>query len=340
MIKASTRILFLLCFLLTFLVEGMCQDTLYLPNGNFINGEIKGMEQGLLKIDTDYGDQDFVIEWDQVKQIYTSTYFFVSKNDGTIHYGWLRSDSVSTLRIIGRNGQVHTCDQLEIAFLRELNKGFASRLSAGFDVGLDLTKANNMRKGTASANLGYQAKKWNGQVFGSVLSSTQDETKPIRRYEVQADYRYIFFKGWALDPSINLLSSTEQSLDLRSSFKLGIGKFLMRKTYGYWGIGAGVNRNMEQYSNETPDRYSWEGYFGTEVKLFDVRDLEFFTNATAFPSFTEKKRWRADFNFSIKYDLPLDFYVKLNYTVNYDNRPAEGADEADYVLRVGVGWSW
>ena len=82
------------------------------------------------------------------------------------------------------------------------------------------------------------------------------------------------------------------------------------------------------------------GYFGTEVKFFDIKDLDFFTKAIAYPSFTENGRWRLDLNFHVKYDLPLDFYVKLDCTMNYDNQPAEEASEADYVVQLGLGWSW
>ena len=42
----------------------------------------------------------------------------------------------------------------------------------------------------------------------------------------------------------------------------------------------------------------------------------------------------------LKYDLPLDFYVKGGLTVNYDNQPAAGATELDYVFNSGLGWEW
>jgi len=52
----------LIGMLFMFLADGMGQDTLYLHNGNLIDGEIKSMENGLLKISADYGDKDFIIE--------------------------------------------------------------------------------------------------------------------------------------------------------------------------------------------------------------------------------------------------------------------------------------
>ena len=37
-------------------------------------------------------------------------------------------------------------------------------------------------------------------------------------------------------------------------------------------------------------------------------------------------------------DLPLDIFIKLNYTLNYDNQPAIGATERDYVFQTTLGW--
>ena len=41
-----------------------------------------------------------------------------------------------------------------------------------------------------------------------------------------------------------------------------------------------------------------------------------------------------------KYELPLDFFIKVGLSLNYDNRPADGASEIDYVFQTGFGWEW
>ena len=102
----------------------------------------------------------------------------------------------------------------------------------------------------------------------------------------------------------------------------------------------GINRNNEDYSDDTPENQSWEGYFGTELNLFDIGDLNLFTKIMAYPGITEKGRWRIDGNLNIKYDLPLDFYIKLGGSLNYDNRTPEDASELDYVIQARVGWEW
>jgi len=316
------------------------QDTLYFENENFIEGEIRNMEYNLLKISADYGGEDFTIEWDQIKEIYTNTYFKIYLSDGTFHYGRLRSVSDSTIQIISNNGEIRSCHQRDILSLTEIGQDFRHRFKAGFDIGLGLAKANNLRRFSANANVAYQADKWYGHAYVSALQSIQDETEPIQRFEGQADYRYLIYKDWTLYPSVNFLTSTEQKLSMRSSLQLGVGEYIMRKRHGYWGFGAGLNLNMERFSNETPDRNSLEGYFGTEIKLFKLKDLDLFTKALAFPSFTESGRWRFDFTAILKYNLPLDFYINTKFSLNLDNQPAIGASGTDYVLHLGLGWGW
>jgi hypothetical protein len=66
------------------------------------------------------------------------------------------------------------------------------------------------------------------------------------------------------------------------------------------------------------------------------------TSIYAYPGITELGRWRSDFNFDAKYEMPFDddFYIKFGVTVNYDNRPVAGASEVDYIFHTGFGWEW
>jgi hypothetical protein len=49
---------------------------------------------------------------------------------------------------------------------------------------------------------------------------------------------------------------------------------------------------------------------------------------------------RSDFGINLKYDFPYDIYIRTGMTLNYDNKPAEGSPELDYVLDSGIGWEW
>jgi len=151
---------------------------------------------------------------------------------------------------------------------------------------------------------------------------------------------YILPGKWYLSVLVSFLTSTEQKLDLRASTRIAFGRLLIWSTSTYWGIKVGVNRNNERYSDETTDRDSWEAFLGTELNLYDLEDIDLSASVDTFPGLTETKRFRADFNLDAKFDLPLDFYIAIGFVVNYDNMPAEGATDLDYVLKSGLGWEW
>jgi hypothetical protein len=102
----------------------------------------------------------------------------------------------------------------------------------------------------------------------------------------------------------------------------------------------GFNRNFEKYSNETDERLSWEGHFGTEANIFNISDFSMTTLFKAYPSITKSGRWRVDWTLDLKYDLPLDFYIKLGGSLNFDNFTSENSSKTDYVLQSGFGWEW
>jgi hypothetical protein len=317
-------------------------DSLIFKSGTYMIGEVKTMDRGVVTVKTPYSDSDFKIEWDGVQEIYTDTYFLITLSNGSRYNGTLgMSETGKVVIITDESKQIETSFE-DIVFLDDINKGFWSQLYFSIDVGLDLTKANNFSQFSTRSNLGYTAKRWNLDGTFNTLYSSQDETDDINRTDGGVGYKYFLPKDWYPLVSVDFLSSTEQKLQLRTTGKLGMGKYVIHTNRTYWGFSGGANYNNENFSDDTPDRKSWEGFLGTELNLFDIGNLNLLTKLTAYPSFTESGRWRADFNFDAKYEMPFDddFYIKLGLSFNYDNRPVEGAAELDYVFHTGFGWEW
>lgn len=326
-------------------IAGSCSafansDSLVFSNGDAIVGDIDKLEKGVLTVETDYSDSDFKIDWDEVQQIFCDTYYFVVLEDRKNYYGTLRTGPDLRVRISTEDAGVIECDMQEIVYLESVEESFGDRLVASIDVGFSLTKAQNQRQLTINGSFGYKTKSWSTLLTLGSLRSAQDNTESIERQEGDLTGWYILPREWYLSVTISALSSTEQKLDLRVNGRVAFGKFLIWTSSTYWGIRIGANRNNERYSDETPDRASWEGYLGTELNLYDVADIDVFAKLDAYPGLTETKRFRADFNLNAKFDLPLDFYISLGVAANYDNIPAEGADKTDYVVKSGLGWEW
>lgn len=336
------KILFVQLLLFVAILHSFAQkDSIIFNNNNNIIGEVKSMNRNVLKIETDYSDDDFTIEWDAIKEIYTNTHFLITLSNGSRYNGQLKSTSPYKIAILTDNGQTFETNLSEIVILDDIDDGFWSQVYASIDFGLDITKANNFKQFSMRSNIGYIAKRWQLDGTFNTLNTKQKDIDEIHRTDGTVTFKYFLPKDWYPLVSIEFLSNTEQQLDLRSSARLGIGKYFIHTNKTYWGFSLGANNNNESYTDEvTPDRNSWEGFIGTELNLFNVGDISLLTNLTAYPSFTESRRLRADFKFDIKYDLPLDFYIKLGYTLNYDNQPLSGSAKSDYVLHTGFGWEW
>jgi len=315
-------------------------DTVEFFTGNFLIGEVKKMDKGVLEAETKYSDSDFKIEWDKVISIRTQSQFLITVAGGQKYYGRLYSLPDSAVQILTMPFEPVVVDLQDIVYLESYDDKFKDRFSASIDVGYDLARARNLRKLNATLKLGYHADKWSTDASFNVLRSTQDESDDIQRTEGHLNYRYVLPKRMYVIGSLSELSNTEQNLEARVNTQVGLGRFLSLTNRLYWGAKLGINRNNELYSNETEDRQSWEGYLGTELNLYNLGDLDLLLQIMAYPSLTEDGRWRSDNKFDIKYDLPLDFYLKIGLSFNFDNQPAGDASKQDFLLQLGFGWEW
>ncbi len=332
-------------------------DTLILNNGDVIVGDLKSMDKGVLTIEPPYSDSDFKIEWEKIKVMKATKRYLITLSHGQRINGTFRSTSDGKIFIDNEKGADRTVDPNEIVYIKEVNDSFSSRLSANIDFGYTLTKANNQQQLNGNFRMGYLADRWSTDLYFNSLISTQNDIAKIERNDGGLGYSYFLPADWYLSADLNFLSNTEQSLDLRTTGKIGIGNYVVHTNTLYWGSGVGVAYNNEIFSpvfnpddgttSTTPGRNSMEGFVVTELNLYDIGDLNLLTNLTLYPTIvrdeaTEPGRIRTDFKIEAEYDdmFIKGFYVKVGFILNYDNRPVEAGREVDYIFTTGFGWSW
>ncbi len=315
-------------------------DSIVFQNDNYIVGEIKKMDRGIITIETDYSDSDFKIEWEGIKLLFTKSLLLLSTTDGNRYYGTVTSPDANTFRVTSQDNEAIDLRSDEIVYIKSVDQGFLDRLYAGIDLGYSLTKARNQRQFTIRSRAGYLAERWSVDASFNNLRSQQDDVEEIKRTDGFLSIRYVLPHEWFVIGQIDFLSNTEQLLDLRTNTKLGLGKYLIRTNEYYWGAQGGISFNNENYFSDADDRQSTEGWFGTELNLYDIGDFGLNTKVLAYPSFTESGRWRVDYNIDLQYDFPLDFYIKSGLTLNFDNQPVSGSPRTDYIWQTTFGWEW
>lgn len=350
--------IFLIFVLFSRIANGQ-NDTLVFKNNDFMVGEIKTMDKGILTIETDYSNSDFKIDWKEIKRVYSKVNYLITLSDGRRYNGTIRSASDSLISIkpydpVGiqllkkKSSKVQKTDSLgaeglevplyHLVYLNALDEGFWSRLSLNFDAGVNFTKANEFRQFTFNSGVGYLADRWKGNLNYNRLRSVQSDTDPIQRSELAFNYNYFLPKDWFLLYNLNMLSNTEQLLDLRTSNMVGLGKYIIHTNQTYLGFQGGINLNNEKFSNAETANQTAESFFATQYNIYDIGDLDILSTLVAYPSLSTKGRVRSDFKLDFRYEFAFDLYFKISTSVNYDNTPTEGASKTDYIFQTTIGW--
>jgi hypothetical protein len=325
-----------LLFLISLSLFGQ-NDSIWMKNKDVLVGELKSLSKSVVTFETDYSDKDFKIDFDKISRFSTQNYFVVNLTDNSRHTGKIKSVEPGKLQIWYSTTLLREIGIQEIVYLSEIDRKFWKRFTGAIDFGLNIAKTNNNVQITTSANLKYSSDNYLSTISFSNLLSDQDNVDRIERKEFGLMGRR-FIKKWYVEVDLNYLSSTELGIKNRINPGLGAGRTLITTNKLYWAAGGGLNYNIEEYFLASEDKESVELKILTQFEMFNFSDLSLLTNVAGYPSLSEKGRFRLDYNLTFKYDLPFEFYIKTDFTLNYDNQPPVGGSESDYVLSSGFGW--
>ncbi|WP_375325132.1 DUF481 domain-containing protein [Flagellimonas sp. GZD32] len=343
MITSTLRISYITLFIIIcqFTRLNAQNDSLVLVNNDMIVGELKELRQGVIIIETDYSDSDFKIEWEKIRTIDTQNEFMITVRTGTRYNGALKSVDTARVAIISATDTLATVLKNDLVYLKEVQGSFLSNLSASLSVGYNYTKADDLSQLSIRSLLGYRARRWEASANYNDVRSSKNNTNSVKRLDASLGYKYYLKKNWYTLAEVSWLSNTEQNINLRTLGRVGLGRYLVQTNSFYWGLQGGASFNNENFSVDGSDvtKNSTEAFLGSELNLYDMGDLSLLTRGILYPSISESGRWRFDFNFDIKYDLPLDFFINLGVTLNFDNQAVDSASQTDYIFQTLIGWS-
>ena len=321
--------------------NAVINDSILLSNNDILVGEIKKMDKSVLIFKTKYSDSDFKIKWHKVISIKSNRIFIIALDDGQ-----RINSSINSIEnkpgVVDLDSGVSSFEEdlLDVIYLEPIGRNFLNRLTIDVDFGITIAKANNFRQLTSNISGTYLANKWKANGYYKTVLSHQDGAADINRMDGELTGNYFLRNNWFLQMGGVYLSNDEQKLKLRSTYKAGAGYYFVRSNRISLGAGGGLAWTNENYIDDTPDKASGELYLAVGFNKYDIGDLSLLTSAILYPSITEKGRYRADINFDMKYDLPLDLYIKMSITYNWDNQPIEGAAKEDYVFTTSFGWEF
>jgi len=315
-------------------------DTIQFKNKQVLMGEIKSFSKGVLVMETNYSDKDFNIEFNKIESIVIQRKCLILLTEGRRRFGNLRTDENGKVVITLEDGTKEYFKLEEIIALDEIDDNFWKRISGSIDLSFSLSKANSLTQFNIGGDLDYADESWMVEGGLNLLNSYQDNAERTKRTEAQLEFYRILPRKWYLIGDFSFLENTEQALEGRIKPSIGLGKFLVSTNKLYLGLSLGYAYNIENYIDSSFNKTSSESFIKASFSMFDFEDIDLESNINISPSLSEKGRIRTDYDLNLKYDLPLDLYIKLGFTLNYDNQPASGGNDIDYVFTTGFGWEF
>jgi hypothetical protein len=318
-------------------------DIVYMQNGDKITCEIRSLEQGQLTVKPDYTNSTVVIDWKKVDHVESSQSFLVSEPDGTLHTGSLSSNTQERSLVVEHTPPV-TLPYDKVIEIEPLGTSFFKRLRGNYDMGLSLARSNGQKNLTVQGALTYQSEKYLFSSSSSSQFTSQAKTNNTEEASLKTSlFRQLRRSNWYSGGIANFLSSSEQQVNLRSTFGVALAKRLIFTNRSDLTAIGGLAYTLEQdqagtTSNAHPNEL--DSAFAVQYSTFRFDSTTFDTSVWVYPSLVAAGRVRMTLNQDIYYKFLGDFYIRLSFYDNYDNQPVIKAPVNNLGGSTTIGWSF
>jgi hypothetical protein len=323
------------------------RDVVVMKNGDQLTGKIRKLQRGQLYIETPYSVDPIPVDWSQVDRLESTAMFQIELDGGK--------------RLVGKIEKTATTDAEEGDF--HLLEG-ASEISliASHVVGIQSQKENFWRQLKGSVDLGFGYASGSGQTQTNISASA---TYPSTRFQVGTSFNSAFTNAGQtgktnriegdstsqiylsrrafIGTQIDLLTSTQQSLILRTTLGGGYGRYLIRsnRTNLYWlGGVVGTRESYNPSSGLNPRQNSAEGLVTVVFDWFQFSKIDLQTSINVYPSFSDPGRVRSVLNTSFSFKFAHDLYLKFSLWDTFDSHPPVNARTNELGVSNAFGWNF
>src|SRR5215217_308117 len=335
----------LLCFyccIATFTFYGLqcCAqtDTITLKQGINLIGQIVSADNSNLQFKTDFSSEALNIKWSEITALKGKNSYRVLSIDGNIAVGWLLMDTLQKQKLKVIANDTVLMDKGAIIEIKAFDKRISNRLKLDIDLGVIRTKANNSDQVNFEFALKYPAKRWDFGLNYAAFVSSADTISNVRA-GLNLSAKYNLPKRWFSLLQLSSFKSTEQQIDYRVNYLLGVGKYLYRKDKINISIYLGGTYNREKFTPSDVVFKTAEAFGGLHFEMFPKEKLRIVSEFITYPSLSQSGRWRNYSKTDLLISLVKHFRFGMGYTLNTDSNPPVNSSRADYLFNVKLGWS-
>lgn len=329
-----------LCFL-AFDAQAQKTDIVILTNGDRVTGEIKKLEAGLLSFSTD-AMGTVTIEWRLIRQVISNKQLTIETIDGQLFLGKLRKpEEGENVELITEQGPMQLTAQ-EVVSVWPVRASVLDKLDLSVAVGFDYAKSTDITNINVAVDALYRTEEriLEGLFRSNVTSQADGDDQNRQEIRLNAQ-RLMQNRRYR---SLNLGYDKNEAIGLNYRIYGGgtFGRYITKSNRTWFSADIGAIATQESpVIGDTTD--SIEAVLGTRYRYFSYARPERILDTVLiiYPSLTESGRVRGDFRTTFKLELVKDLFWTMEVYATYDNKPVEeGAEQGDFGIITGLGWSF
>lgn len=317
-------------------------DVVVMRNGDALTGEVKSLDRGMLRFDTDATDT-IEIQWTRVIALSSEQNFRITLDDSRQLFGSLGdSDEDAVLLLNTAEGPLNL-PLLSVVRMTPIEGRLIDRIDMSVDLGYNFTKANNVNQGNFGYDFSYRSEQRLLSVeVDTARSSSTDEPVSIRSNSTLTYRRFINERLW--DPiGIGVVERNDElGLDRRVTAGGGMSRWLTDTNTNRISFFGGVALIEEDERDALEKEQSVEAVMGLALDWFRYDDPEFdmSLNFSLYERLSDEGRTRGTLDVDLRWELVSDFFWGFTTYYTFNSQPTGEAASDDYGVFTTIGWSF
>jgi putative salt-induced outer membrane protein YdiY len=319
-------------------------DVVIMQNGDRFTGEIKGLLHGELIFKSDYMVDSVHLDWKRVKKLESKDTFIVTLQNGDRITGRIEQSPGAEgeeFHVAADEGAVRIRSP-QVIRIQQREAGFWDQLTGSVNYGFSYSSGNSSTNSSLGANVGYYGEKNSVYLGATSQFDSQSNTEDTNRFTFESRYGRQLTEKWLAAGVFTLLKSTQQDLELRSSYGGFLGRKIVQTDKTSLLLLGGAAYSHERYTpqaNPVPANNA-EIMLGVVFNTFRFKTLDINSQTLAFPSLTDPGRVRLSSQSSLGIEFFRNFTWNFQLYENFDSRPPIVAPKNDLGVTTSVGWKF
>jgi putative salt-induced outer membrane protein YdiY len=325
-------------------------DVLVMRNGDRLTCEVKGLRADVLYVSLDYALGTVSIDWFKVDHLESSQLFVVKTQNGEVYSGTLSIPKaeggrpVSIVEVADPVGATVELPKTDVTKMDQEFQKIWQRFNGSVGLGAIYNKGNQSTQYNLSTDVDYPRERWAASAnYDSTLSSSKGASASSRNQVGLSAYRLMPWNNWYYKGTANFLQSSEQGIDLQSTFAGGVGRFLKNTNHLSITLTGGLAYQRITYQQKVlvaaPENVT-SAWISGQVKLFRFDRTNLIVTASLLPALSDPGRVHFNLNTSYYIKILGEFNFNVSFYGNWDTQPPTGFSGSDYGTSAGLNWTF